>query len=111
MPCKVWGEEGVRIYQIMEIIVAECISSVVVFGFFFTPNLSSAGNSGHFPWVRLQKPQVQGYPFLTVHVVFLCVQTEVQLPVLGIFTVHTDVKTRDCTLGLCEFRKTVCTKS
>ena len=64
---------------------------------FFILLLSLAGNSGHLTWVRLQQPQEQRYPFLTVHAVFTCVQTKVWLPVLGIFNVWTDVHAHDCT--------------
>ena len=60
---------------------------------------------------RLQQPQEQRYPFLTVHAVFSCVQTKVRLPVLWIFHVRTDVNARDCTRGLCGHRKRVCTES
>ena len=54
-------------------------------------HLSHVGNFGCLTWVRLQQLQEQCYPFLKVHVVFLCVQTKVWLPVLGIFNVGTDV--------------------
>ena len=37
-----------------------------------------------------QQPQEQRYPFLSVCVVFWCVQTVVWLPVFGIFNVRTD---------------------
>ena len=50
--------------------------------------LSLAGNSCRLTWARLQQPQEQRYPFLTLHAVFSCVQTKVWLPVLGIFNVR-----------------------
>ena len=40
---------------------------------------------------KVQQPQEQRYPFLSVCVVFVCVQTMVWLPVFGIFNVRTDV--------------------
>ena len=46
-----------------------------------------------------QQPQEQRYPFLSVWVVLLCVQTMVWLPVFGIFNVPSAVDTRDCTQG------------
>ena len=49
------------------------------------------------------------YPFL--HQESLCVQTMVFLPVPGTFNVPTDVGARDCTWGLDEHRKRVCTES
>ena len=54
-------------------------------------HLSLVGNSGHLIWARLWQPQEQCYPFLTVHVVFSCIQTKVSLPMLGILNVHMDV--------------------
>ena len=78
---------------------------------FLALHLSLARNSGCLTWVRLQQPQEQRYPFLTVHAVFSCVQTKVRLPVLWIFHVRTDVNARDCTRGLCGHRKRVCTES
>ena len=79
--------------------------------FFKALHLSFAGNSDRLTWVRLQQPQEQRYPFLTVRAVFSCVQTMVLLPVLGIFNVRTDVKACDCTRGLYGQRKRVCTGS
>ena len=63
-------------------------------------SLSLAGNSGRLTWVRLQQPQEQCYPFLSVCAVFLCVQTIVWLPVFGIFNVCTDVESCDYARGL-----------
>ena len=63
---------------------------------------------------KAQQPQEQRYPFLSVCVVFSCVQTIVWLPlvpVFGIFNVHTDVDACDCTRGLYGHRKKVCTGS
>ena len=74
-------------------------------------NPAVAWNSGHFTWVRLQQPQEQRYPFLTMPAVFSCVQAKVWLPVLGSFNVHTDVNACDCTRGLYGHRKRVGTKS
>ena len=52
------------------------------------------------PYVgRLQQPQEQRYQFLTVHAVFLWVQTQVGLPVLWIFNVRAVVNAGDCTRG------------
>ena len=52
------------------------------------------------PYLRkAQQPQEQRYPFLSVCVVFVCVQTMVGLPVFGTFNVHTAVDARDCTQG------------
>ena len=74
-------------------------------------HLSLAGNSGRLTWARLQQPQEQWYPFLTVRAVFACDQTMVWLPVLGFFNVRTDVNACHCTLGLYGHRKRVCTES
>lgn len=46
-----------------------------------------------------------------VPTVFFCVQTTVWQPKLGIFNLHTDVKTRNCTLGLSEHQKSLHRKS
>ena len=63
------------------------------------------------PGERLQRPQQeQQHPFPTVCAVFLCVQTKVWLPMLGIFNVRADVKACDCTRGLYGHRKRVCTE-
>ena len=72
-----------------------------------------AGSWGCLTWTRLQQPQEQCYPFLTVRVVFLTVQTKVWLPVLGTFNVRTDVVVNacDCTQGLCRHHKRVCAES
>ena len=58
------------------------------------------GKSGCLTWVRLQQPQEQRYPFLSVFAVFSCVQTQVWLPMLGIFNLRTYLDARDCTRGL-----------
>ena len=39
-------------------------------------HLSLVENPGRFTWVRLQQPQEQRYPLLTVRAVFSCVQTK-----------------------------------
>ena len=71
----------------------------------FSTYSSLAGNSGRLNRVRLQQPQEQCYPFLTVRAVFSCVQSKVWLPMCGIFNVRTDVNASDCTQGLCGHRK------
>ena len=71
--------------------------------FFFNLALHSSltvGNSGGLTWVRLQQPQEQRYPFLTVCAVFSCVQTKVGLPLFGIVKVCTDNNACDFTQGL-----------
>ena len=60
---------------------------------------------------KAQQPQEQRYPFLSVCVVFSCVQTMVWLPVFGIFNVRTDVDACDCTRRLYGHRKRVCAES
>ena len=84
---------------------------VFYFCFKFSTSLIPAGKSGRLTWVRLQQPQEQRYPFLTMPAVFSCVQAKVWLPVLGSFNVHTDVNACDCTRGLYGHRKRVGTKS
>ena len=69
------------------------------------------GNSGRLTWVKLQQPQEQRYPFLTVYAVFSCVQAKVWLPMLGILNVHIDVNVCDCTWVLFGHRRRVCTES
>ena len=83
------------------------------FFFFLILDLMHAGSWGCLTWTRLQQPQEQCYPFLTVRVVFLTVQTKVWLPVLGTFNVRTDVVVNacDCTQGLCRHHKRVCAES
>ena len=81
------------------------------FFFFFALYLSLVENLGRLTWVKLQQPQEQRYPFLTVHAVFSCVQTKVWLSILGVFNVRTDVDACDCTRGICGHRKRVCTES
>ena len=66
---------------------------------------------GRLTWVRLQQPQEQRYPLLTVRAVFSCVQTKVGLPMPGVFNVHTDVNACDCTRGLYGHCKRVGTES
>ena len=46
---------------------------------------------------KAEQLQEQCYQFLSVCVVFLCVQTMVWLAVFGIFTVCTDTGASDCT--------------
>ena len=66
-----------------------------VFEYFFVPRRKFGS-----PYLgKAQQPQEQRYPFISVCVVFSCVQTMVWLPVCGIFNVHTDVDTCDCTRG------------
>ena len=79
--------------------------------FFFSLHLSLAGNSGCLTWVRLQQPQEQRYPFLTVRAVFSCVPRKVWLPMLGIFNVRTDVNActvRESALKVDSGRKLPC---
>ena len=45
---------------------------------------------------KVQQPQEQRYPFLSVHAVCSFVQTMTWLPVFGIFNVHTDADAYDC---------------
>ena len=47
-----------------------------------------------------QQLQEQRYPFLSVCVVFSCVQAMVRLPASGIVNVHTDDDACSCTWGL-----------
>ena len=49
---------------------------------------------------KAQQLQEQGYPFLSVCAVFLCVQTIVWLPMFRIFNVRTEVNAHSCTWGL-----------
>ena len=79
--------------------------------FFLALHLSLAGNSGRLTWVRLQQPQEQRYPFLSVRAVFSCVHTKVRLPMLGICNVRRDVKVSDFTRALYGHRKRVYIKS
>ena len=78
--------------------------------FFKALHLSFAGNSDRLTWVRLQQPQEQRYPFLTVRAVFSWVQTKVWLQMLGTFNVLTDVNACDCTRGLYGHHEKVCTE-
>ena len=86
---------------------------IFFFFFFLALHSSLAGNSGRLTWIRLQQPQEQRYPFLTVRAVFIVPlrfpryfpiqgndQTKVWLPVLGIFNVRSGVNAYDCTRGL-----------
>ena len=70
-----------------------CFSSILAL------QLSLAGNSGRLNWLRLQQPQEQRYPLLTVPAVCSFAQTKVYLSMLGIFNVHTDVNACDFTRG------------
>ena len=47
--------------------------SLSLFFFFLNLYLSAAENSANITWVRLQQPQEQRYPFLTMRAVFSCV--------------------------------------
>ena len=67
-------------------------------------SLSLAGNSGRLTWVRLQQPQEQCYPFLSVCAVFLCVQTMVYgCQCLG-FSTCAQMLNRVTTHGACSLR-------
>ena len=59
--------------------------------FFLALNSSLAGNSGRLTWVRLQQPQEQRYPFLTVRSVFSCLHTRVWLRCVGFFLTCTQM--------------------
>ena len=59
---------------------------------------------------KTQQPLEQRHLFLSMCAVFLCVQTMLWLPVLGIFNVRTDVDACDCTRVLYGPVR-VCTKS
>ena len=89
---------------------------VVFFSFFFSLSLffftllSLTGKSDCLTWVRLQQPQEQRYPFLTVRAVLSCVQTKVWVPVIVIFNVRTDVNACDCTWGFYGRHRRVCTE-
>ena len=65
----------------------------------FKNHLSLVVNLGCLTWVRLQQPQEQCYPFLSLCAVLLCVQTIVWLIVFGIFNVHTESDASDFTQG------------
>jgi len=71
--------------------------------------LSLEGGESHLG--KAQPSQEQRYPFLSVCVGFLCVQTMVWLPAFGILNVHTGVDACNCTQGLYRCRKRVCTES
>ena len=75
------------------------MSQCVCFLFlFFSTSLSLAANGS--PYLgKAQQPQEQRYPFLSVCVVFSCVQTMVWLPVFAIFNVCTDIAACECKLG------------
>ena len=47
-----------------------CLSDSLLFFLILAPYLSIVGNSGHLTRLRLQRPQEQCYPFLTVCAVF-----------------------------------------
>ena len=79
--------------------------------YYLALHLSLVGNSRRLSWVRLQQPQEQRYPFLTVLAVFSCVKTKVWLSVLVIFHVHTDVNAYDCTQGLYVRYKRICSEN
>ena len=70
------------------VVVSVVSMGVCVFLFFFSFVLHQ------------QQPQEQSCPFLSVCVVYSCVQTVVWLPVSGIFNVCTDIEACDCTWGL-----------
>ena len=84
---------------------------VVVVVFVFRTSLSFVGNWGIEVAFRskVQQPQEERYPFLSVCAVLPCVQTMVWLPVFGISNMHTAVDACHCTRGLYGHRKRVCT--
>ena len=59
-------------------------ASLIFLLFFIALHLSLEGNSGRLTRLRLQQPQEQRYPFLTVGAGYSCIQTNIWLPVLGI---------------------------
>ena len=70
-----------------------------------------AGNSGRLARVRYSsRKSSTTHSFLSMCVVFSCVQKTAWLPVFG-FNVRTDVDACHCTRGLYRHRKTVCTRS
>ena len=76
----------------------ECVLVAKSLSFFFLLkkfSLSLAGNSG-----KVQQPQEQRYPFLSVCAVFSCIQTTVWLPVFGNLNVRTYTDACDCTRGM-----------
>ena len=85
-----------RSFSKVKLILKVCIPLCTCFSWF---HWSLAGNSARLTWVRLQQPQEQRCPLLTVRAGFSCVQTEVWLPMLGIFNVRTYVKACDCNEG------------
>jgi len=72
-----------------------------VFKIFFNTSLSLVGSSGRLTSVE------QRYPFLSVCVVFSCVQTMVRLPVFEVFNVGTDNDACDLARWLYEHRDRV----
>ena len=65
-------------------------------------------------WVALlgkaQQPKEQCCPYLSMCVAFLCVQTMVWVPVFGIFNMHPDIDTYNCTWGLYGHHKRDCSE-
>ena len=60
---------------------------------------------------KAQQPQAQRYPFLSMCVIFSCLQTVVWLSVFGICKVRTELDVCDCTPEMYGHRKRVCTES
>ena len=86
--CLVFQLRTVNLCQTIVDLVEHCQPYIYIKKKSLALQLSLAGNSCRLTWARLQQPQEQRYPFLTLHAVFSCVQTKVWLPVLGIFNVR-----------------------
>ena len=59
-------------HPVSNICTSRCPGKGSVIFFFYTLHLFLAGNSGRLTWIRLQQPQEQRYPLLTVRAVFSC---------------------------------------
>ena len=77
-----------------------CICHVIPYGEFGSPYLGKATAAARAV-----------LPIPTSKCIFLCVQTVVCLPVFGILNMHSDVDACNCTQGLYEHCKRVCTDS
>ena len=73
----------------------------------FKASLTPCGKLGLMPYLDMAAAaeRIPCYPLLPVHAVFLHVQTML----VGIFNARTDAEASECTQGLCERCKTVCT--
>ena len=84
---------------------------LLIFYFIFIYFLSIAENSGCLTWVRHSSRRSSVPIPISICIVFTCIQTMAWRPVFGIFNVRTGVGASDSTLGLCRYRKRVCTGS